>query len=390
VTVTYKFRACNTGQTYLDLTITGNQAGSSTPPVPPGGAWSLPPDGGPWVFPAVPPGECREVTYTVQITPEMAPEQGCTTWKDVIAVTANLSTQTPCAACAVPPSETPSTCEAAVTVCAKPRELNQAYPGNSLGLSRWQLGYKGSGDDTISSVPGVFQIIPGDAWANFVRAARDGVPYTIKNVVLKKETPPVVQCADVFPPKTIMQQGTPKIRLWWPLMYEIPGTRWTLTIVYGTSILYDDDGPSGPNPPAYVHTEIWGAGPTPERQWVVDASIESMKLLLELFHELPFGQDEVPLVSDEVLYPILQQKLSQIKAYLDAGDKLNAGLLLGEFEMEVADACISVSPAYPNVTGPGTGIANTLENPACCKLLVDAEWVGKKEKIWNPNAGPNQ
>jgi hypothetical protein len=112
-----------------------------------------------------------------------------------------------------------------------------------------------------------------------------------------------------------------------------------------------------------------------------------MKDLLELFHELPFGRDEVPLISDEDLYPILQDKLSALVKLLDAASpKLTeAGLLLGDFEMEVIDRCITVSPAKPNPRGLGTGIANTDENPACCKLLADAEFVGFDQGIFLQN-----
>ena len=248
----------------------------------------------------------------------------------------------------------------------------QAYPGNSGGTNVAFLGYAGTGADVITSVPGILSIVPGENWRNFVGTT---IPYTIKNVVLRKQTPPIIQCADVFPVKTISQQGTANIRLWWPLMYEVPSTTFTLTILYGTSVPFDDDGP-GPNPPGYVHTEVW--------QWRVDATLESIKNVLELFHELPFGLDEVPLVSDEVLYPILQAKLDAVIAALAAGDTVTASLILGDFEMEVMDACIAVSPAFPNPTGPGTGIANSLENPACCKLLADVEYVGFKLGILQP------
>jgi len=217
------------------------------------------------------------------------------------------------------------------------------------------------------AAPGVLSIVPGLNWSNFVGAAKDGVPYTLKNVVLQKQTPSIIQCADVFPAKLISQQGTPNIRLWWPLMYEVPGTVWTLTILYGTSVPYDDDG-AGPNPAGYVHTEVW--------KWQVDATLDSLNDLLVLFHELPFGLDEVPLISDEALFPVLVEKVAAVKAAYDAGDYVNAGLILGEFEMEVMDACIAVSPMSPNPTGPGTGIANSFENPACCKLMADAEYIG--------------
>lgn len=263
-------------------------------------------------------------------------------------------------------------CQGTILLCQP--VLFQAYPGDSNGTNTDYLGHLGKSGETISAVPGVFVLVPGNNWENFVAAAQVGMPYTLKNVSLIKETPEFIQCADVFPPITVQQQGTPNIRLRWPLMYEAPGTTFTLTIQYGTSVLWDDDGVLGPHIPSYYHENVW--------EWKVDASLESMKLLLELFHEVPFGLDEVPLISDEVLYPILQAKLDNIIQLVADENLLEAGNALGEFEMEVADACIGVSPRSPYPTGPGTGIANTLENPACCKILIDAEWVGVKLGIF--------
>jgi len=255
----------------------------------------------------------------------------------------------------------------------------QAYDGDSNGTDLEFLGYNGTGEDVIGAVPGVLSIVPGENWENFVGAAQEDpeVAYTIKNVVLCKEHPSIIQCADVFPAGIICQQGTPNIRLWWPLMYEVPGTCWTLTILYGTGVPYDDDG-AGPNPAGYVHTEVW--------QWCVDASLDSLEDLMQLFHELPFGLDEVPLISDEVLFPILNDKIDAIEEAVEGSepDLVTAGLILGDFEMEVMDACIPVSPMTPAPTGPGTGIANTVENPACCKLLADAEFIGFDLGILQP------
>jgi len=258
---------------------------------------------------------------------------------------------------------------------SEPISLLQAYEGSSRGASGHHKGYKGIEGDTTSAVPGVFTIVPGDKWENFVGAAQVGVPYTPKSVSLVKQTPSIVQCADVFPAHGVQQQGTPSIRTWWPLMYEVPQTMWTLTITYGTSVPWDDDG-LGPHKPTYVHTETW--------RWYVDATLESMKNLLALFHELPFSTDEVPLISDEKLYPQLVEKLDAVAYAWESGDHISAGILLGEFEMQVMDACIATSPAKPNPTGPGTGIANSAENPACCKLLADSEYVGGRLGLLQP------
>lgn len=228
---------------------------------------------------------------------------------------------------------------------------------------------------TMAAVPGILSIVPGEQWSNYVGAAQFHVPYTLKNVVLKKTTPEIIQCADVFPARTVSQQGTPNIRLWWPLMYETAGTTWTLTILYGTSDPWDDDG-DGPNPAGYVHTEEW--------KWLLETDIPHMQLMLDLLHELPFGLDEVPLISDEALFSVLEGKLDGIQTLVDNKKLTDAGLLLGDFEMEVMDACILSSPRTPRPTGPGTGIANTIENPACCKLMADAEYVGIDLGIFQP------
>lgn len=255
----------------------------------------------------------------------------------------------------------------------------QAYEGSSNGANTAFAGYATDSCDVINAVPGVLSIVPGNNWANFVGAAQAQVPYTIKNVVLCKTHPTIVQCNDVFNSPEIInpicQQGTPNIRLWWPLMYEIPGTTWTLTILYGTPIAWQD---APYNPPSYVHTETWS--------WQVDADLDSLQTLLHLFHELPFGLDEVPLISDEVLFPILLEKLELVKAAMDSEcpDTVTAGLILGDFEMEVMDACIAESPDTPLVTGVGTGIANSYENPACCKILADVEYIGVNEGILIP------
>ena len=270
----------------------------------------------------------------------------------------------------------------------------QAYPGNSDprltdgGLDYCWLGYLPQAGDTITAVPGILCIEPGCmSWCNYVAAAMAEPPvdYTIKNTTFVKATPSFIQCGTdangdpIFPAHTVTQQGTPNIRLWWPLMYEVPGTTFTLTILYGTGVLFDDDGPGGPNPPAWAHVEQW--------IWTVAADFESLANELNLFHEVPFGKDEVPLISDETLYLALQLKIAAADAAFTAGDLATASFILADFELEVMDACIDDSPAFPNPTGPGTGIANSTENPACCKLLVDVEYILETTGAGQPKKG---
>lgn len=252
----------------------------------------------------------------------------------------------------------------------------------------WDAGY-GTPDPglypVISAAPGVLAIDPGVNWANFVEAGKPvytDQSWTIKNVTLVKATPPHDQCKfdingdPIFLEHTITQQGTPNIRLWWPLMYELPSTTFTLTILYGTPNLFDDDGIGGPNPPAWVHVEQW--------VWHVEATIESLENLLDLFHELPYGLDEVPLISDGLLFDALKALLEGAEDAYEDGDLATAADMLANFEMEVMDACIDESPSFPNPTGPGTGIANSDENPACCKLLIDVEYILRTTGIGQP------
>lgn len=274
------------------------------------------------------------------------------------------------------------------TVVLHEMSVYQAYPGcpelrESDGrLNECWLGYLPQSGDNITAVPGILCIDPGCmAWCNYIGAARQDpvVAYVVKNTTLVKSTPGFVQCKidgdsePIFPAHTVTQQGTPNIRRWWPLMYEVPGTTFTLTILYGTATLFQD---SPTNPPAWAHVEQW--------VWHVDADFESVINVLELFHELPFGKDEVPLISDEELFDALILKLQAGQAAFLGGDLATAGFILADFELEVMDACIDESPAFPNPTGPGTGIANTDENPACCKLLVDIEYLLQTTGIGQP------
>lgn len=238
-----------------------------------------------------------------------------------------------------------------------------AGPGGSQGAFPHEMGLNGRQGDAITSSPGVLSIVPGERWSNFVTAVREGVPYTLKSVVLTIDFP-----ADwYYTGRTVVQVGDANIRLWWPLLYETPNTTWTLAILYGTADLWDDDGP-GPNTTAHIHKEVW--------RWRLGRTQESLEHLLAVFHHAPFGRSGTPLVSDEVLYAQLRDRLENLDLPPEP-DCICPGTeqsqAVGEFEMQLLDACIANSAAYPNPTGPGTGVANTDENPATVRLLQDAE-----------------
>lgn len=256
------------------------------------------------------------------------------------------------------------TVSANAPIVHQPFELHQVYTVNADPPLVRFVGFSGAQPAAECAIPGFFDIEPGSDWSNYATAAQEGITYTIKNVTLEKRAPEITQCAGVFPARVLAQSGTVNIRLRWPLMYEPAGTVWTLTVTYGTSSPVHLPG-EPPGTTSYIHQDVW--------YWTVVTSFEDMKKLLVLFRQVPFGTDEVPLISDEALYVELQAKLDSVAAALALGDTAGAAVIMTDFELEVMDACIAESPGEPSPGGPGTGIANSQENPACCKLLVDAE-----------------
>lgn len=243
----------------------------------------------------------------------------------------------------------------------------QAYPGDSNGNNRASLGQNGLGDDVISAVPGILSIIPGSYWENFVSADHE-VKYAIKNTRLRKIIPEFLQCSWVYNDlPDVLQRGTENVRLWWPLMYEPPGTRWILEIAWTIP---------GANPPV-LFNDIW--------VWKAHATLDSIKVLIRLLHELPWSTCEVPLISDECLLPLLLGTISEVQAAV-ISDPVRAVDALLEFENMVIDNCITSCPSTPMPCDElgRLGIANTEENPACCKLLVDVEYVGFDMGIFAP------
>lgn len=244
-------------------------------------------------------------------------------------------------------------------------DLYQAYAGSSSGQAAC-AGYTGAAGDPISAAPGVLWIVPGTNWSNFIAAAQASDPYIIKDTQLTKVVPTSSQCTDIFAPKTITQHGTPDVRLWWPLMYEVPGTTWTLNILWSSMTAKSYPGePAGP--PSTVHQNRW--------TWTLKANESSLRSLVQLFHQLPWGTCEVPLISDEDCY---RGALDRIDAVIAASDPAAKAAALADFELFVADCCISTCPRNPYPTGGAArnlGIVMTTENPACCKLLVDAGYL---------------
>lgn len=234
----------------------------------------------------------------------------------------------------------------------------QAYCGGICGTTS-------NGGSVIKAVPGVLAIDPGgtqplNGWPNFVSASGDaGLDWTVTNVSLRK-TVPTYTCTIPIGGAAVLQQGSDNIRLWWPLMYELPGTKWTLTVTYKTAV-WDDDG-AGPNLAATTHQDVW--------EWEVRATLSSMANLVDLFHQLPAGNCAVALINGTDLYKQIQTTIATLKT-MDPIDPETAEVF-NSFLLLIEDSCLTVDCGSCSTD---LGIRNTVENPACCKLLADAEYV---------------
>jgi len=242
-----------------------------------------------------------------------------------------------------------------------PFTIYQAYCGQTCSSVQGNKEFLGTavGADVIKAVPGVLSIVPGDAWANFVTAAGK-VAYTVTNVTLRK-TVPAYECTVPVGGLSVLQQGTANITTWWPLMYEIPGTKWTLTITYKTPVW--NDGVPG-NLPATTHQDVW--------VWQVGASFGSIIDLINLFSELPAGSCQVPLINNKALADALVAEVQALQAITDPAELSDA---YAAFVLHLSDLCVTVDCG---TCSPELGIRNTTENPACCKLLADADFLAEE------------
>ena len=245
-------------------------------------------------------------------------------------------------------------------------QVYSAYSGDGRGnVTNW-AGYASVPSNSRVYV-GTLVIDPGENWRNYAGAAQASVEYTITSVTLQKDTPKVWNCPDVFPQKTIVQTGTENIRLNWPLLYESSDTRWTLTINYVTPTPWDDDGPAGPHLATTTHTDMW--------VWHLDTDHQHLRYLLSLMRDIEVGTSGVSAVNDEALYADLLSWVQLAEVYYSWGDTAGAAAIMADFELAVMDHSCATPPSFPNPTGPGTGILNTSEHPACCKLSTDIEYI---------------
>jgi hypothetical protein len=236
-------------------------------------------------------------------------------------------------------------------------------------------------------------------------------PCFVQAYWLTKQVPGSFKCPDVYglphffvngdgdtqlQPYTYIQYGT-GVRTWWALNFTQPGTIFTLSVV---SVCRSAPSSGGLPGPAFVHKDTW--------TWRVVASPETMAQLIEVMHGGAVSTLEVPCIIGEDMYDALKSAQSNLAGAVASGNTTNIGNAIFDMEALIVSNCLFVDvldplqafpgaqqtfadgTVVPGIQPPGNlaqtvkigangsaiaGIIDTIENPCCCKLLVDLEYI---------------
>jgi hypothetical protein len=233
-------------------------------------------------------------------------------------------------------------------------------------------------------------------------------PCFVQAYRLIKQVPGSFKCPDVYGlphfdkdgnllPYQYFQYGT-GVRTWWSLNFTQPGTKFILEVV---SVCRSTDLTNGVPGAAVVHKDTW--------TWRVVANVDTLSNLIEVMHGGAVGTLEVPCIIAEDMYDALVKAKNTLRDAVSGGNATNIGNAIFDFEALIVSNCLFVDvldpllefpgPAQfgaPNIQPPGNlaqhvtvgnqgsaiaGIIDTIENPCCCKLLVDLEWISLKNGL---------
>lgn len=236
--------------------------------------------------------------------------------------------------------------------------------------ANWFCCENGSGDSPVAAcvaVPGVLVLDSSANWDKYVSDEAKGVNdlQILRSVSLVKEVPTSEDCTDWNGIGKIYQIASAKIRTWWPVMFDPPGTKWTLTIRWRTP---------GPSPKYYVEKALFEVKVTPD----------SFRAAIALFETLPFGISEVPLVSEDIAAELVAD-VAAIEGFLATPGPqaiLDAQEAYGELLNDIIDNCNPIPPSSPDKDY--SGIAQDACYPVCCKLYLDAVALGLAWQIDTP------
>jgi len=203
---------------------------------------------------------------------------------------------------------------------------------------------------------------------------------------------------------TYVQFGS-GIRTWWSLNFTQPGTRFCLQVVSACQFTPRD---ASGNPVGVqrtrLHMDNW--------RWRVTADEHTLLNVIELMHGGAVSTLEVPCIMGEDMYDALKtarQRLADAIAGTTDSRLNDVGNALFDMEALIVANCLFVEVLNPLVAFPGpmqygapniqppgnaaatvifgnqgsavAGIIDTVENPCCCKLLVDLEWIAIRQGL---------
>jgi hypothetical protein len=238
---------------------------------------------------------------------------------------------------------------------------------------------------------------------------------------LFKQVPGSFKCPDVYglphfnadgvlQPYQYIQFGT-GVRTWWSLNFTQPGTRFLLEVVCVSTVPARDAQGNviPPGAPGFgftrtqIHLDQW--------RWRVVADVHTLRYVIELMHGGAISTLEVPCILGEDMYDALVKAQERLRdAIRSTSDTrlTDIGNAIFDFEALIVANCLFVEVLNPIVAFPGpdqfgapnfqppgnlaqtvffgqgsavAGIIDTIENPCCCKLLVDLEWIALREGL---------
>jgi hypothetical protein len=193
-------------------------------------------------------------------------------------------------------------------------------------------------------------------------------------------------------PSQTLSQDALHLRTWWTLRYTQPGTKFVLDVVVVCT------GPTGA--PTF-HIDRW--------VWIVVADVRTLPFVVDLLHQDSIGAGthgtgpfEIPCILAEDVASNLRTMIADFTTAVGQNNQNNIFNGLIDLEAYIALNCLMTEVAVPEVIFPGAGvntyqppgnqavidtvfgtgrpfgILDTTENPCCCKLLVDLEFMGQQ------------
>jgi hypothetical protein len=314
----------------------------------------------------------------------------------------------PCGELDIPPGCEPKEFNIAQVYPALRRELG-GYPGPGCWVGEAPINFEDLNPPIKPVVPGVL-CLATDPITKLLNVNAFVYPACCTNLVMQivsltKDAPGSRKCPETYRPVRHVQSGLQQIRTWWPLMYTLPGTKFTLTIK-GRCLEGLRAGE--------MFTDTWC--------WTVVANPETFRLLIDWFHTSEIGLLEIPCIVGEDAYRELLRCADELAAAVQAfrADPNNGALreaaqnvifgcesflMMNTFFSDFVDLSFPFdylgnpdddfpNGPPPNLSQPSSasfptesgfiGILDTLENPCACKLISDLDDIGIRFGILDP------